>query len=283
MPNERIIARGYHGTTIKAAVDIKSHLNFEREDQDWHWLGYGIYFWQDTPLRAWEWAEHKVREDLKNGKHSEPAVISASIDLSKCLDMLDTRFWPLVDSAWTNVAEFYASLGEPAPQQIGPLEAFSYAALSRVIETSGSSGRSIFVEKEILEAFAPEACARIVYDFQQAGRELPAQFAISDLSKHIARRYGKNQRDCAVMNTAFRLMKEFGEPITTARAAFMEGNECYEGSWFRDRSHVQIAVVEPDAIRQVVSDIRIEDAELLKVGAERSAKHATPWTRMMTA
>jgi hypothetical protein len=48
----------------------------------YHWLGQGIYFWEDDPQRALEWAVGRpASRALK-----EPCVVGAVIDLRNCLD-----------------------------------------------------------------------------------------------------------------------------------------------------------------------------------------------------
>ena len=46
---------GYHGTRKDAAERILAE-GFKKSENDWEWLGHGVYFWQDGPARAKEWA-----------------------------------------------------------------------------------------------------------------------------------------------------------------------------------------------------------------------------------
>ena len=173
--------------------------------------------------------------------------------MSDCLDFLDLKSWPVIDQAWTTVVREYGQRGHPIPQQVGPVE-----ALAR-------SRRNLFGDP------APRGLRRLL----SASKE----FA-SGLRRK--KRYGNNQRDCAVMNAAVQLLKEYGSPVTTVRASFMEGDEPYKGSWLLDRSHVQVAVVDPIAIPIVVKNIRIENVTKLKeeyYDARRG--HDTTWMRRM--
>ncbi len=49
-------ALGYHGTTLEAAQKIVTG-GFLPSNNPWEWLGHGIYFWQDAPNRARDWAK----------------------------------------------------------------------------------------------------------------------------------------------------------------------------------------------------------------------------------
>jgi hypothetical protein len=83
----RHVCHGYHGTTERAWKRIQEE-GFNESEYTWHWLGRGIYFWQDAPLRALEWA----MEQAQKGR-SMPVVVRADIDLSDCMDLLDIRYF----------------------------------------------------------------------------------------------------------------------------------------------------------------------------------------------
>ena len=54
------------------------------------WLGHGVYFWENSPSRAKEFATHLQQNPQKSrGIINEPAVIGAVIQLGFCLDLLD--------------------------------------------------------------------------------------------------------------------------------------------------------------------------------------------------
>lgn len=51
----------------------------------WDWLGHGIYFWEQSIERAWEFAY----EQRSRGKIATPAVIGAYLHLGRCFDLTD--------------------------------------------------------------------------------------------------------------------------------------------------------------------------------------------------
>jgi hypothetical protein len=82
---------GYHGTTIQAATSIlREGFRFSRNEYDW--LGDGIYFFQDAPTRAWEWATTHYGV--------EAAVLGAVIRLEDCMDLLDIQWAPVLAEAY---------------------------------------------------------------------------------------------------------------------------------------------------------------------------------------
>lgn len=80
---------GFHGTDENAAEKIlagKSHLAPSENDYDW--LGHGIYFWEYSPLRAYQFAQEKFKWQ---GRNEKVAVIGAIIDPGLCLNLLDAK------------------------------------------------------------------------------------------------------------------------------------------------------------------------------------------------
>lgn len=78
---------GYHGCDRQVAERVllgRDHL--KRSDNDWDWLGTGVYFWEHSRRRALEFAEWKQRR----GEIEEPAVLGAYIFLGRCFDLTDT-------------------------------------------------------------------------------------------------------------------------------------------------------------------------------------------------
>lgn len=81
---------GFHGTDetiVKEVLNGKSDLKSKNNSYDW--LGHGIYFWDNSPSRALEWATQLSKRP--NSQIKTPAVIGAIIDLGYCLDLLDYK------------------------------------------------------------------------------------------------------------------------------------------------------------------------------------------------
>jgi hypothetical protein len=74
---------GHHGTTVERADAIKE-TGFEITENEYDWLGSGVYFFERSPLRAIEWARDKY-------PHCQPCVMAAEIafgrDGQNCLDL----------------------------------------------------------------------------------------------------------------------------------------------------------------------------------------------------
>jgi len=56
------LAVGYHGCDrglVERVVAGKDEL--KPSQNDWDWLGHGVYFWEDSCARALRWAEVETR------------------------------------------------------------------------------------------------------------------------------------------------------------------------------------------------------------------------------
>jgi hypothetical protein len=107
MPWERFVL-GYHGCDHSIINDVligKQDLRVSRNDYDW--LGNGIYFWEDSYQRAFQWATQTERI-------ANPGVIGAVINLGHCLNLLDVEHLETVRIA-------YRTLERTATQAVTPL------------------------------------------------------------------------------------------------------------------------------------------------------------------
>jgi hypothetical protein len=74
---------GYHGCDREFGERvIRKEAPFTPGIEEYHWLGAGVYFWEEDPLRALEWAQSKQARQACD----DPFVVGAVIDLGRCLD-----------------------------------------------------------------------------------------------------------------------------------------------------------------------------------------------------
>lgn len=80
-----IFILGYHGCDRRVGERLLGGAPFEPSDNDYDWLGPGIYFWESNPQRGLEFACESSKR--KKSSISEPFVIGAVIELGLCLDL----------------------------------------------------------------------------------------------------------------------------------------------------------------------------------------------------
>ncbi len=172
----------YHGCDRDLGESLLSGAkSFKLSNNDYDWLGPGVYFWESNPQRALEFAHEKLKRSEGIRK---PFVVGAVVDLGLCLD-LTTK-----DSI-ENLRDAHRSLQET----VGPT--------SNPLPLNG-----------------PEDWRR--------------------------------RLDCAVIKFLHLILENsHAEPIDTVRGIFTEGDPIYTGSKFLEKTHVQIAVLNPDCIKAV--------------------------------
>jgi hypothetical protein len=105
---ERIEVYGYHGTSQTKAASILKN-GFLASDNDYDWLGTGIYFFQDAPMRAKQWAIEQHPQ--------EPAVICTRIQLDNCIDLFDVKWFPILKNIYNLFDAQYRFANRPLPKQ----------------------------------------------------------------------------------------------------------------------------------------------------------------------
>ncbi len=157
-------------------------------EKSYDWLGPGIYFWQDDPLRAYQWACHPRRT------FSNPSLVGVVIDLGRCLDLTTQDGIEAVKSAHAGLIKLHKLTGEPLPKNTGK-------------------------ENEL---------------------------------RHL---------DCAVVKHLHRARAQVANTdpsvlaYQTVRALFAEGKKLYTGAGLKDKTHVQICVIDP---QQIIGIFRLQ-------------------------
>ncbi len=76
---------GYHGCDRAVGERLLQNEAFEASNNDYDWLGPGIYFWEVNPARGLEFAGEVARR--KPSVIRDPFVVGAIISLGRCLDL----------------------------------------------------------------------------------------------------------------------------------------------------------------------------------------------------
>lgn len=160
--------------------------NLKYSENNYDWLGKGMYFWENDPDRAWEWAESVYRRK-QNDKQSikEPAVLGAVICLGHCFDLL---------------------------------------------------------ERENLKKLK-EHYLKLCNEFKSRNLELPKNTGGKD--------YFKRELDCFVINSFVAKQKgdDESQAYDSVRGIFTEGMTLYPTAGFREKDHIQIAIINPNCIK----------------------------------
>ncbi len=76
---------GYHGCDRSVGEKLLSGAPFQTSDNEYDWLGPGIYFWEANPERALDFARELA--GLSKPRITVPFVVGAIIEMGLCLDL----------------------------------------------------------------------------------------------------------------------------------------------------------------------------------------------------
>lgn len=201
--NKSNLVFGFHGcdASVCDGLVLGAITKLKYSENNYDWLGKGMYFWENDYDRALEWAK-KLQENAQNEnqKVSKPAVLGAVIRLGHCLD---------------------------------------------------------FLEQDNLRKLQ-EHYRQIEQDFAERDVRLPSNKGGKDLYRR--------ELDCFLINSfvAKQLEIDPNNAYDTVRGVFFEGNELYPNAGFREKDHIQIAVINPNCIKAFFK-VRMEDANFKSI------------------
>ena len=106
---------GYHGCDrIIAEKVLSGELGLKPSKNEYDWLGHGVYFWENNPLRAWEWVNELKSRGVRGIK--TPAVIGGIIDLGRCFNLQNSSNLKVVEVAYKEFKKTVDKAGIPLPE-----------------------------------------------------------------------------------------------------------------------------------------------------------------------
>jgi len=108
---------GFHGCDDSVATAVLNRKTVLRESQNaYDWLGHGIYFWENSPERALDYAIY-LKENPGRAKNpiTKPSVLGAVIDLGYCFDLTDYKMLRLLKSGYDIFNSAWVNMGKKIP------------------------------------------------------------------------------------------------------------------------------------------------------------------------
>lgn len=103
----------------------------------WDWLGPGIYFWEQDPSRALEYATDASEGKQKNKTAPEvPFVIGAIIQLGNCLNLVESTALSILSTAYAGLEELTGRMGIPMLANRGENRALDCAVIKYIHEAN---------------------------------------------------------------------------------------------------------------------------------------------------
>ncbi|WP_395015308.1 hypothetical protein [Dongia sp.] len=104
---------GYHGCDETVAERLIDGEAIAPSRNQYDWLGWGAYFWENDPLRALRWSRLSLE---RRGAKGKPAVVGAIIELGDCLDLTVQSSLAVIETAFNSMKTVYEAVGKPMPE-----------------------------------------------------------------------------------------------------------------------------------------------------------------------
>jgi len=165
---------GYHGCHRDFARNLVAGrvgvAEWKASQNEYDWLGEGVYFWEYAPGRALQWAQ----------EHYGPqgAVVAAEVYLGRCLDLADTAFTDLLRQSYEDTVRLYERRGTRLPKNGG--RDFKLRKLDQLIinnVTAASDPRGGIYYQTVR---APFEEGEAVYQGAMIGSQSHVQIAVRD-------------------------------------------------------------------------------------------------------
>jgi hypothetical protein len=165
MPGEIVV--GHHGTSQQIADQVLSG-GFLVSKNAYDWLGDGVYFWQNAPLRALSWATKTFGTD--------GVVIEADIEVRDFINLLDIEWMSWLADVHDQYLVELKEKGQAPPVQTERAHRLDREVINFGIEILEQSGHSV---RGVIGSFRE---GRPVFPNSALYSESHVQIAVRDLS-----------------------------------------------------------------------------------------------------
>lgn len=259
---------GFHGCNKSVAEKVINGDCLKESTNDYDWLGHGIYFWQNSPERAMEYA--KTAMGRRNSTIKKPAVVGAIIDLGNCLDLLELNHIQEVKSAY-NVFNKIEIKDRPRNERMQDgfpmLRKLDRAVIEMVHKIRKNTENHLIEAENLLRTISLlikqdnkterkniiRDCFSKLLDIYEE-ENLEERFGLEllkDLLDFI--KYGRGKETIIkeiddIANQLRTLVTKLA-PYDSVRSFFLEGSELYPDAGFREKNHIQICVCNKNCIK----------------------------------
>ncbi len=137
---------GFHSCDRKIGLQVlNGEIDLLPSDNKWDWLGKGIYFWEQNPQRALEYAIKCAKgEQVFNGEINTPFVIGAIIELGNCLNLVEPTSLQIVKEAFYGLEKTFRESGKKMPRNQGANRQLDCAVIRYLHEARRINGYDVY-------------------------------------------------------------------------------------------------------------------------------------------
>lgn len=129
---------GYHSCDKELGMRVLTGQDTLRPSGNrWDWLGSGVYFWEQNPYRALEYANECAAGKQKfAGKIEKPFVLGAIIELGNCLNLVEPTSLEIVQVAYKGLKKTIKEINGRMPVNNGDNRALDCAVMQFVHQSN---------------------------------------------------------------------------------------------------------------------------------------------------
>lgn len=148
-------------------------------NNDWDWLGDGVYFWEQNPIRALEYAEESPIGLQHNKKRiKNPFVLGAIIELGNCLNLIEPTSLQIVKQSYESLKEAHEKSGDPMRVNDGAKRELDCAVIKYIHEIRTRAG-----DEEFDTIRSPFHEAGLLYDTSNFSARLHIEICVRKYEK----------------------------------------------------------------------------------------------------
>ena len=137
---------GYHSCDKELGLRLINGTDeLKPSNNTWDWLGEGIYFWEDDPARALQYATENAAGKQKNQKPATtPFVVGAVIDLGKCLNLVEIESLEILKEAHEGLSKLMEIAEKPMPLNKDKNRALDCAVINYIHQSNDTNGMEAY-------------------------------------------------------------------------------------------------------------------------------------------
>lgn len=137
---------GFHGCDRSVGEGILAgESRLLPSENSYDWLGHGVYFWENNPQRALNYA--KMLQDnpkRSNSNIDAPFVIGAVIDLGRCLNLTESKSTEILQQGYTLLSESCQIAEIKPPENTVLLRRLDCAVINMIHQFYQRTGKPTF-------------------------------------------------------------------------------------------------------------------------------------------
>lgn len=136
--NQPFQVTGFHSCDKDVGLKVlNGMMDLTPSTNTWDWLGNGVYFWEQDPLRAIAYAvESSEGTQFNKVRIRTPFVLGATIELGRCLNLVETDSLQFLKEAYKGLREIIQDADAGMPVNKGNNKALDCAVFKYIHQST---------------------------------------------------------------------------------------------------------------------------------------------------